>query len=184
MKLTLHHINITGSNVTDLDRFYGDVMLQGDVPEMNALPTLDDNALRVPVAFALGLAVVPVFFIDDRLTPVLLMREMFKSYNAFILLAVPFFLLAANLMNSAGITDRLIRLARALVGHFPGTEELFRSTIGQSQHDRPEDLGSECRIVCDVDAQSQVIGCVNFRSERHTGGIFGIVGSEMVRSDE
>jgi len=76
--------------------------------------------LRVPVAFALGLAVVPVFFIEERLTPVLLMREMFKSYNAFVLLAVPFFLLAANLMNAAGITDRLIRLARAMVGHLPG----------------------------------------------------------------
>jgi tripartite ATP-independent transporter DctM subunit len=76
--------------------------------------------LRVPVAFALGLAVVPVFFIEERLTPVLLLREMFKSYNAFILLAVPFFLLAANLMNSAGITDRLIRFARAMVGHLPG----------------------------------------------------------------
>jgi len=76
--------------------------------------------LRVPVAFALGLAVVPVFFIDDRLTPILLLREMFKSYNAFVLLAVPFFLLAANLMNGAGITDRLISFARALVGHLPG----------------------------------------------------------------
>lgn len=76
--------------------------------------------IRVPVSFALGLAVVPVFFIEDRLTPVLLLREMFKSYNAFVLLAVPFFLLAANLMNSAGITDRLIRLARSMVGHLPG----------------------------------------------------------------
>lgn len=76
--------------------------------------------LRVPVAFALGLAVVPVFFIEERLTPILLMREMFKSYNAFVLLAVPFFLLAANLMNASGITDRLIRFARALVGHLPG----------------------------------------------------------------
>jgi tripartite ATP-independent transporter DctM subunit len=76
--------------------------------------------LRVPVAFALGLAVVPVFFIDERLTPILLLREMFKSYNAFVLLAVPFFLLAANLMNAAGITDRLVRLARELVGHLPG----------------------------------------------------------------
>jgi len=76
--------------------------------------------LRVPVAFALGLAVVPVFFIEDRLTPILLLREMFKSYNSFVLLAVPFFLLAANLMNSSGITDRLIRLARAMVGHLPG----------------------------------------------------------------
>ena len=76
--------------------------------------------LRVPVAFALGLACVPVFLIDDRLTPFLLMNEMFKSYNAFILLAVPFFLMAANIMNSAGITDRLVKLARVLVGHLPG----------------------------------------------------------------
>ena len=76
--------------------------------------------LRVPVAFALALACLPIFFMDDRLTPILLLQEMFKSYNAFVLLAVPFFLLAANLMNAAGITDRLIRLSRALVGHLPG----------------------------------------------------------------
>ena len=77
-------------------------------------------AMRVPVAFALGLACVPVFFIDQRLTPFLLLNEMLKSYNSFILLAVPFFLLAANLMNYAGITNKLIDLARTGVGHFPG----------------------------------------------------------------
>jgi tripartite ATP-independent transporter DctM subunit len=76
--------------------------------------------IRIPVAFALGLACVPVFMLDPRLTPFLLMNEMFKSYNAFVLLAVPFFLLAANIMNSAGITDRLVRLSQALVGHLPG----------------------------------------------------------------
>jgi tripartite ATP-independent transporter DctM subunit len=76
--------------------------------------------LRVPVAFALALACLPVFFLEPRLTPILMLQTMFKSYNAFVLLAVPFFLLAANLMNAAGITDRLIRLARALVGHLPG----------------------------------------------------------------
>ncbi len=76
--------------------------------------------LRIPVAFALGLACVPVFMLDPRLTPFLLMNEMFKSYNAFVLLAVPFFLMAANIMNLAGITDRLVRLAQALVGHLPG----------------------------------------------------------------
>lgn len=75
---------------------------------------------RVPVAIALGLACVPVFLIEDRLTPFLLMNEMYKSYNSFLLLAVPFFLLAANIMNAAGITDRLIRLSRAMVGHLPG----------------------------------------------------------------
>jgi tripartite ATP-independent transporter DctM subunit len=76
--------------------------------------------LRVPVAFALGLACVPVFFIDERLTPFLLLNEMLKSYNSFLLLAIPFFMLAANLMNAAGITDKLINLARALVGWLPG----------------------------------------------------------------
>ncbi|MEO8250730.1 MAG: TRAP transporter large permease, partial [Burkholderiales bacterium] len=44
--------------------------------------------LRVPVAFALGLACVPVFFIDERLTPFLLLNEMLKSYNSFLLLAI------------------------------------------------------------------------------------------------
>jgi len=76
--------------------------------------------LRVPVAFALGLACVPVFFIDERLTPFLLLNEMLKSYNSFLLLAIPFFMLAANLMNTAGITDKLISLSRALVGWLPG----------------------------------------------------------------
>jgi tripartite ATP-independent transporter DctM subunit len=76
--------------------------------------------LRVPVAFALGLACVPVLAVDERLSPLMLINEMWKSYNAFILLSVPFFLLAANLMNASGITDRLIDLSRTLVGHLPG----------------------------------------------------------------
>lgn len=76
--------------------------------------------LRIPVSFALGLACIPILLIDERLTPVVLITEMWKSYNAFILLAVPFFLLAANLMNSAGITQRLVNLAQASVGHLPG----------------------------------------------------------------
>ena len=66
--------------------------------------------LRVPVAFALGLACVPVFLLEDRLTPFLLMNEMFKSYNAFVLLAVPFFLLAANIMNSVIGLEHLVAL--------------------------------------------------------------------------
>ncbi len=77
-------------------------------------------ALRVPVAVALGLACVPVLAMEPRLGPMVLMQETFNAYNSFILLAVPFFLLTANLMNVGGITDRLMRLSRALVGHFPG----------------------------------------------------------------
>lgn len=76
--------------------------------------------LRVPIAFALGLACVPVLMFEDRLSSMVLFNETFKAYNSFILLAVPFFLLTANLMNAGGITDRMLRLSRALVGHFPG----------------------------------------------------------------
>ena len=78
-------------------------------------------ALRVPVAVALGLACLPPLLIEDRLWPMILVQETFNAYNSFILLAVPFFLLAANLMTIGGITDRLIRLSRAMVGHLPGS---------------------------------------------------------------
>ncbi len=76
--------------------------------------------LRVPVSFALGLATIPIFLFQDRLTVTLLFTEMFRSFNSFILLAVPFFLLAANLMNAAGITDRLMGFSKALIGFLPG----------------------------------------------------------------
>src|SRR3982074_317517 len=76
--------------------------------------------VRVPVAFALGLACLPIVVIEERLSPMVIFNETFKAYNSFILLAVPFFLLTANLMNVGGISDRLIRLSRTMVGHFPG----------------------------------------------------------------
>lgn len=77
-------------------------------------------ALRVPVAVAIGLACLPALVLEERLSPMTLVQETFNSYNSFILLAVPFFLLTANLMGVGGITDRLVRLSRSLVGHFPG----------------------------------------------------------------
>ena len=76
--------------------------------------------LRVPVAVSLGLACLPILIVEPRLSPMNMIGETFNAYNSFILLAVPFFLLTANLMNVGGITDRLVRLSRALVGHFPG----------------------------------------------------------------
>ena len=78
-------------------------------------------AMRVPIAFALGLACLPILVAEPRLSPMTLFNETFKAYNSFILLAVPLFLLTANLMNVGGITDRLVRLSRTMVGHFPGS---------------------------------------------------------------
>ena len=78
-------------------------------------------ALRVPVAFALGLACLPPLLFEERLSPMVIFNETFKAYNAFILLAVPFFLLTANLMNVGGITNRLVHLSRTMVGNWPGS---------------------------------------------------------------
>jgi tripartite ATP-independent transporter DctM subunit len=75
---------------------------------------------RVPVAFALGLACLPILVSEPRLDSMQLVQETFNAYNSFILLAVPFFLLTANLMNIGGISDRLVDLSRTMVGHFPG----------------------------------------------------------------
>ena len=77
--------------------------------------------MRVPVAFALGLACLPILAIEPRLSLMTLAQETFNAYNSFILLAVPFFLLTAILMSVGGITDRLVALSRALVGHWPGS---------------------------------------------------------------
>ncbi len=76
--------------------------------------------LRVPVAFAIGLACVPILLIEPHLSLMAMAQETFNAYNSFILLAVPFFLLTANLMNIGGITDRLMTLSRTMVGHWPG----------------------------------------------------------------
>src|SRR2546430_7768428 len=76
--------------------------------------------LRVPVAFALGLSCLPILLIEPRLSMMMLAQETFNAYNSFILLAVPFFLLTANLMSIGGITDRLVPPSRPMVGHCPG----------------------------------------------------------------
>ncbi len=76
-------------------------------------------AIRVPVAYALSLSSLLIIYLEG-LNPVLFVQQMFHGLNSFPLLAVPFFLLAGQLLNSGQVTDRLIRLSQALVGHIRG----------------------------------------------------------------
>ena len=77
-------------------------------------------AIGVPVAFALGLATVPVFMVGDYMPLTVAMQRMYGATQSFPLLAVPFFILAGNLMNITGITDRLLTFARLLTGWMVG----------------------------------------------------------------
>lgn len=76
--------------------------------------------LRVPIAFALILASLVLFFTEDRLEPWVLTQRMFSGVDSFVLLAVPFFILAGHVMNEAKVADRLIRLAYAVIGSIRG----------------------------------------------------------------
>lgn len=76
--------------------------------------------LRVPVSFALATAVVPILAFTPKVTPIMLLQRMMNQFGSFILLSIPFFVLAANIMNAAGITNQLMRFSKTLVGFLPG----------------------------------------------------------------
>ncbi|MCB1499969.1 MAG: TRAP transporter large permease [Bauldia sp.] len=73
-----------------------------------------------PVAFALMLASVPVFVWTGTMPTTVAIQKMVTALENFPLLAVPFFILAGNLMNATGITERLVRFSRLLTGWMAG----------------------------------------------------------------
>jgi len=76
-------------------------------------------ALGFPVAFCLGITALIALWVGD--VPLLLMAQrMFTGMDSFPLMAVPFFVLAGELMNQGGTTRRLIDFANILVGRIPG----------------------------------------------------------------
>lgn len=75
--------------------------------------------LGMPVAFALGISSM-VYIIAEGHDLSMIAQSLVRGVDSFTLLAVPFFLLVGELMNSGGITARIIRLAKVLVGHFKG----------------------------------------------------------------
>jgi tripartite ATP-independent transporter DctM subunit len=79
-------------------------------------------ALGIPIAFSMGITSVIYFLYDQGLgfSYQVVAQRMFYGVNNFTLLAVPFFIFAANLMNTGGITRRLFKFADILVGHLPG----------------------------------------------------------------
>lgn len=75
----------------------------------------------VPVAFSLGIAsVLSILFDPHAANPLFLPLRMMDGIASFALLAIPFFILTAELMNTSGITDRLFTFAQTLFGHLRG----------------------------------------------------------------
>jgi C4-dicarboxylate transporter DctM subunit len=76
--------------------------------------------LGVPIAIALGTAAVAAIWnfttVDLSIAP----QVMFKAVNSFPMMAIPFFILAGNVMSGGGISQRLVRFASVLVGRLTG----------------------------------------------------------------
>ncbi|MBD8032793.1 TRAP transporter large permease [Solibacillus merdavium] len=76
--------------------------------------------INVPIAIALAMAATTFFVIQSEMPIVAIFQRMFNSIDSFPLLAVPFFLLAGKLMESGGISRRLIHLAEVMLGRVRG----------------------------------------------------------------
>ncbi|GGW62097.1 MULTISPECIES: TRAP transporter large permease [Halomonadaceae] len=77
--------------------------------------------LGLPLFIALlTTALVGFLFVDPTMIPRMMPQQFFGGINAFSLMAIPLFILAGNLMNASGLTERLMGLARLLVGHLRG----------------------------------------------------------------
>ncbi len=77
-------------------------------------------AFGVPVAFAMAIAAFAAVTLGSSFPPLVVVKEMFSGLDSFPLLAVPFFILAAELMTGGAMTAVLLRFASALVGHLRG----------------------------------------------------------------
>ncbi|MFW5680759.1 MAG: TRAP transporter large permease [Pseudomonadota bacterium] len=88
-------------------------------------------AIGVPVAFALGISAIVVFWLEG-LPLMIAFQRILSGVSVFSLLAIPFFIFAGELMLHGGIAQRLVRLAAAAVGHVRGglgTVNVFSSML-------------------------------------------------------
>lgn len=100
-------------------------------------------AIGVPISFALGIVSFTGIACLPDIPNTVVFTKMFNGLNSFTLLAVPLFILAANLMNEAGITEKLIECICDLVGHWKGglayanvlVSMVFAGISGSSQAD-------------------------------------------------
>ncbi|MBP1845647.1 tripartite ATP-independent transporter DctM subunit [Rhizobium petrolearium] len=77
-------------------------------------------ATGVPVAFALIICAVTMGLALDMFDPQIITQRLVVGANSFALLAIPFFLVAGELMNAGGMSKRIIAFAMAFVGHLRG----------------------------------------------------------------
>ncbi|RQD72857.1 MAG: TRAP transporter large permease, partial [Halanaerobium sp. MSAO_Bac5] len=75
--------------------------------------------IRIPIAFALGLSsMFTAFYVG--LSPMVVVQQMVSGINSFSLMAIPFFIIAGEIMGKGGISDRLIKFSNVMIGWMRG----------------------------------------------------------------
>jgi tripartite ATP-independent transporter DctM subunit len=98
--------------------------------------------MGVPIAFVLGISSL-VFAIAEKIDLIAVPQRMFVGINKNVLMCIPFFILAGNIMNTGGITRRLVGFSMTLVGWVRGglamvcviTSMIFAGITGSAQAD-------------------------------------------------
>jgi len=76
--------------------------------------------LGMPLAICLGLSVITTFWYHEALPLMAVAQKLYNGLDHFALMAIPFFILASNIMSSGGVSKRLIDVCNAFVGHYRG----------------------------------------------------------------
>jgi tripartite ATP-independent transporter DctM subunit len=77
-------------------------------------------AIGLPISIVMGVVSLVSFLVEGTLPLAVLPQRLFAGVNSFPIMAIPFFILAADLMSGGFLTDSLIRLSNDLVGHITG----------------------------------------------------------------
>jgi tripartite ATP-independent transporter DctM subunit len=111
--------------------------------------------IGVPIAIAMGGAGLAALVVEGKLSLLSVPQRFFDGINSFPLMAVPFFILAADLMTASGITTALLRFSNSLVGHIRGglghvnvvTSMLFAGISGSALADAAGPGAVEMRMM-------------------------------------
>ncbi|MBS3984860.1 MAG: TRAP transporter large permease [Selenomonadales bacterium] len=130
--------------------------------------------LGMPVAFAIGIAGV-VFFIQLGTLPFTIPGQLILTQvQSLVLLAIPLFVFAGNLLNETGITERLMKLAAVLVGHMRGglaqVTVILSAMMG----------GVSGSAIADASMQGRVLGPGMLQRGYSKGFSAGIIGTSAL----
>lgn len=90
------------------------------MPQLMVLSMLLFFGLSVPVAVAIGLASMLGVAWDGGMTWLVVAQQIYAALDKYPLVAVPFFILAGNLMEAGGISERMVEFAKSVVGGMQG----------------------------------------------------------------